>query len=261
MPAGDIDALTRLMLTRPYPDPLAGTVMAETPVDSIVATGSVLWVTFTPSAALIHDAANYATLTVHKRTAGGAAVVVAQVSTSSGDWNPGVPVALSIVAAAVTANDMISVTIAKTGTGVIVPSGLFQILPSPTYIDQKIVDKTSFIYTRLGKRYAIPFVAPYPEAMLDWLTTLVTHEAFKKRGYNPGAADDDDAISGAATVALAEIKEASDAKDGLFDLPLRADIPGTSGVTVGPLGTSQASPYEWVDDQAAAIFSAGSSNG
>ncbi len=46
------------------------------------------------------------------------------------------------------------------------------------------------------------------------------------------------------------MKEAADSAEGLFELPLRADLE-TSGVSKGgPLGYTEASPYRWTDRQA-----------
>lgn len=124
---------------------------------------------------------------------------------------------------------------------------------SPGWIQVNLDDWSEEIEDLLRKRYAVPFVAPAPRIILRWLTKLTTADAYERRGWDPGA--EKDRITAAAEKALAEIKEAADAKDGLFDLPLRADQTGVSGVHVGPMGSSQASPYSWVDDQAAAVTS------
>ncbi len=122
---------------------------------------------------------------------------------------------------------------------------------SPGFIAARILIRTSFINTRLRKRYgnSLPFVAPIPEAVLGWLVSLVTLDVLRKRGINPNdpAAElyrEDFAL------ALAEIKEAADSKDGLFDIPTGDPDPedGTSAVTTGgPLGYAEASPYVWAD--------------
>lgn len=87
-----------------------------------------------------------------------------------------------------------------------------------------------------------------PEAVLGWMVALVTVDLYLKRGVNP----QDPVIEmyrGAADKALAELKEAADSKDGLFDLPTADD--GDSAVTTGgPLGYTETSPYEWTDKQA-----------
>lgn len=108
---------------------------------------------------------------------------------------------------------------------------------------------SSLIDARLGKRYATPFAAASPPTIVTlWLTRLVTPEVYKKRGVDPTDTEIDQIIKD-RDQALAEIKEAADAKDGLFELPLRADN-DTVGVTRGaPLGSSEQSPYIWAQKQ------------
>jgi hypothetical protein len=50
--------------------------------------------------------------------------------------------------------------------------------------------------------------------------------------------------------ALAWLKEAADAKDGLIDLPLRADTTASGISRGGPLAYTETSPYAWTDVQA-----------
>lgn len=101
---------------------------------------------------------------------------------------------------------------------------------------------------RLRKRYAAPFVAPYPEAVLSWLTDLVTFDAFMLRGFNPSSMQDQ-LVADEAKRAEAEILEAANSDVGLFDLPLRQDTT-TSGIARGgPFGYAEASPYAWIDRQ------------
>ncbi|HEY6464090.1 MAG TPA: hypothetical protein VIY73_28170 [Polyangiaceae bacterium] len=90
--------------------------------------------------------------------------------------------------------------------------------------------------------------SPVPEAFLDWLTVLVTLDAYDKRGHNP----QDPALARLATRELevrAEVKEAADSKDGLYDLPTSEDE--SSAISSGgPLGASSASPYVSFSEQA-----------
>lgn len=105
---------------------------------------------------------------------------------------------------------------------------------------------SSYINSRLQKRYLVPFASPVPETILGWLSALVSLDVMRARGVNP---QDPQAelLKGDRDNALAEIKEAADAKDGLFELPVREDI-ATSAVAFGsPLGYSETSPYVWTD--------------
>ena len=108
---------------------------------------------------------------------------------------------------------------------------------------------SSWIDARLGKRYAVPFQAPYPVAVSGWLARIVTRQLYLKLGVDPSD-QQFTSIDSDAKDAMAEIKEAAEAKDGLFELPLRADATA-QGVTRGtPLGYSETSPYRWTTIQA-----------
>lgn len=134
---------------------------------------------------------------------------------------------------------------------------------TPTAVDQLVADlgdltpiilgRQAYLESRLFKRYQTPFAAPAPEAAKQWLCDLVVERMYTRRGGNPDT-DLLDAVTRAADTARAELKEAADAKDGLFDLPLRQADPNVSGISRGgPLGYSEASPYDWPDAQAEAI--------
>ncbi len=127
---------------------------------------------------------------------------------------------------------------------------------SPGFVDMRILIRTSYINARLRKRYGnngtnstLPFTAPIPEVVLGWLTALVTLDVLRKRGINPNDPQAEMYKTDFDT-AMAEIKEAADSKDGLFDLPTGTPDPedGESSVTTGgPLGYAEASPYAWTN--------------
>lgn len=98
---------------------------------------------------------------------------------------------------------------------------------------------------RLRKRYAVPFAQPYITHLKRWVAQILTPEAFDALGVRPSD-EIQDRIEERRTQALAQIKEAADSKDGLYELPLKSDSPGTSGI-VRPaiLSTSDADPYKW----------------
>ena len=114
---------------------------------------------------------------------------------------------------------------------------------SACFIAGRIAIRTSWIHSRLRKRYgaSLPFSEPVPEIILNWITALVTLDAMRKRGMNPQdpAAE---LMREDATRAEAEVKEAADSKDGLFDLP-SPEEGGSNVTTGGPLGYSETSPY------------------
>ena len=122
----------------------------------------------------------------------------------------------------------------------------------PGFLQVTLDDWSDEINARLRKRYAVPFAAPTPPIILRWLNKLATREAYHARGYNPSSKEDQVAIEDAANRIEVELKEAADSKDGLFELPLRADN-ASSGVAVGgPLSYSETSPYKWTDVQRSA---------
>lgn len=89
---------------------------------------------------------------------------------------------------------------------------------------------------------------PVPETILNWLVTLVTWDVYRRRGVNPQDSGLE-LLRGEVETCLLELKEAADGKDGLIDIPSSED--GDSAITTGgPLGTSEASPYAWTDQEA-----------
>lgn len=151
---------------------------------------------------------------------------------------------------------MAYLSVAEWKSRTIMPGGDVDALEAqePGFLSNALGDWTDEIEDRLRKRYAVPFVAPYPRAVLRWLTVLVTRDAYSKRGFNPSSEQDTASIITPAERAEASIKEAADSKDGLYDLPLRADALDASGIVKGePMGDAQASPYSWVDAQAEAL--------
>jgi hypothetical protein len=116
------------------------------------------------------------------------------------------------------------------------------------FLDARIAVRSSLINARLQKRYVVPFVPPYPETVLGWLTALVTVDAYKKRGWNPSDAQSAQVVQDAVD-ALAEMKEAADSAEGLFELPVRENNLTSAVSKGGPLGYSETSPYVGFDLQ------------
>lgn len=118
----------------------------------------------------------------------------------------------------------------------------------PGWVDGQLQYWSAWIDSRLAKRYATPFDTPYPVAVKGWLNRLVTLRVYLRRGVDPGDRQVAE-IKLDAESAQAEIKEAADAKDGLYELPLRADTTA-GGVKRGtPRVYSEASPYVGFDVQ------------
>jgi hypothetical protein len=121
------------------------------------------------------------------------------------------------------------------------------------YIASRLAVHSSKIRSRLRKRYADLVVGDVPEIILGWLVSLVTFDAYMKRGIDAADAQFD-LVKEQAGAANDELKEAADAELGLLDIPLRESTTTTEGITKGtPLAYSEPSPWDWTDVQAEAI--------
>lgn len=127
----------------------------------------------------------------------------------------------------------------------------------PGFLQAQIDDESSWIAGRLRKRYAVEgFDANPPGIVLKWLNKIVTLEAFDKRGFDSLSPEGQRTITASET-ARAEVKEAAESVEGLFDLPLRNDSTASGISQGGPLGYAEASPYTANDRQREAIESNG----
>ena len=116
------------------------------------------------------------------------------------------------------------------------------------WIDRKLRAISYAVDARLRKRYSVPFSSPYPDQVCDWVARLMDVALLMKRGVD---ATDEQFISivDDSKRAREEIKEAADAEEGLFDLPV-LDTADASAISKGaPLGYSEASPYVGADVQ------------
>ncbi len=120
----------------------------------------------------------------------------------------------------------------------------------PGHIDALLEGWSRWIDARLRKRYAVPFEAPYPETVKEWLARLVTLRAYFKLGVDVND-EQYPSVQNDHNEAKEEIKEAANAVDGLFDLPLAPAVQTSGIVRGGPLVYSEASPYVAFDDQLA----------
>lgn len=117
------------------------------------------------------------------------------------------------------------------------------------FIARRLAYWSSLIEARLRKRYVVPFVAPVPDIVLGWLVDLVTVDVYNARGWNPSDEQAAEIVQ-AKTDALELLKEAADSETGLFDLPLRNDLPTSAIVADVPFGYSEQDPYTAFDRQA-----------
>lgn len=113
---------------------------------------------------------------------------------------------------------------------------------------------SSKLRNRLAKRYAVDFTdpGPVPGQIKDWLTTLVDVHVLKYTGGVPDGREDEWAKNDLEKVE-AETKEAADAENGLYELPLRnTDTLGSSAINKGgPFGATYLTVYDVWDGIAA----------
>lgn len=142
-------------------------------------------------------------------------------------------------------------TVAEFRVRTIMPQAEVDVLESrePDFLQTTLNDCSEWVNARLQKRYATPFVAPYPAIVLMWVVRLATPIAYGKLGWQPSSESDAAAVLSPATEAKAEIKEAADSKEGLFELPLRQDTTATGVSRGAPICYTETSPYVWADIQ------------
>lgn len=119
----------------------------------------------------------------------------------------------------------------------------------PGWIASQLDFWSNWIDSRLAKRYAVPFASPTPTVVKGWLARVVTLQLYLKRGVD--ATDGQYAsIVDQDREARDEIKEAANAVEGLFELPLKQDAPGVNGVSKGFVqGYAEPTAYDWTDKQ------------
>lgn len=135
-------------------------------------------------------------------------------------------------------------TIAEFKMRTIMPSQQIDRLESlhPGWLDAQLEASSRYVDMYLAKRYAVPFSAPYPEAVRSWVARMVTARAYLHHGI-PASDAQQALVASDADKAETEVKEAADGNLGLIDLP-KSDLAQGSGVTLGgPRVYSESSPY------------------
>lgn len=117
------------------------------------------------------------------------------------------------------------------------------------FVDGLLEDYSSYVWSRLSKRYAPFDAASVPQVILVWLTALVQLDCYMRLGFSPSS-EMDGQIVAKADQAKADLLEAANSETGLFGIPLRQDTPGTSGISKGrPIIKHDTSPYDWIRNQ------------
>jgi hypothetical protein len=120
---------------------------------------------------------------------------------------------------------------------------------APGWLDAQLAYWSGWIDSRLRKRYAAPFSAPYPQAVQGWLARIVTERAWLRRGVNPQD-EQWQSVHNDAEEAKREVLEAANGELGLFELPLRGDTNASGLAHAFGHAYSEASPYVSLDGQA-----------
>jgi hypothetical protein len=94
----------------------------------------------------------------------------------------------------------------------------------------------------LTNTWAAP--TPVPEAILRWLTILVSAEVLERHGGVESTEPIFERLMKRVEIAEAELAEAANSQTGLFDLPVNDDS-DTAISSGGPLSYSEAGPYTW----------------
>lgn len=120
---------------------------------------------------------------------------------------------------------------------------------TPGWTDEQLALVSARFDARLAKRYAVPFAAPYPQVLGEWIAAVVSMRAYLKRGVS--ALDEQfQEYKAQHDAALKELEEAANSEMGLWELPLRADNAASAVAQGFPRGYSEQSPYAAFDQQA-----------
>jgi hypothetical protein len=121
---------------------------------------------------------------------------------------------------------------------------------TPGWLNAQLVGVSARVTGRLAKRYGVYTAPPYPEVIKQWVTDIVSFNAWLKRGVSATDATIE-SYKEKHDTAYDEMREAADSEVGLFDLPRVTDGATASGINRG--GTrvyTEASPYVGFDVQA-----------
>jgi hypothetical protein len=114
---------------------------------------------------------------------------------------------------------------------------------------------SGIVDARGAKRGDVPFKAPYPIVVKQWVADLVTPRAYRSLGVRPTDEQQED-ITQALKDAREDLKEFANPQLSLLLLPLQQGGAQDSQETAPPtLAYSEASPFTWKHRQAEAVRS------
>lgn len=255
MPPTDIDVVTSMHGEKRFADATALEASGESRFgNEVVAPGTLVEIILTPTASLDANDTDFATITVYARASGVRRVVgaITTQTTGTGDWAADIPIGVTISAADVAASDILTFAITKSGAGVLVPAFSIRARSTPNFAEMKIESNSEWIEDLLRKRYDVAAIAARPPRIVkEWCEARTTRDCYVRRGVNPGSGQDKELFDRAER-AETQVREAADAKDGLFELPLISGQDPDAVVKGAPLGYSEESPYRWTDIEACA---------
>lgn len=118
----------------------------------------------------------------------------------------------------------------------------------PGWLEAQLADRSTWVSSRLAKRFRVPFSAPYSPTVQGWIAQMVTLRAYIHHGVV--ATDEQmELITKEAEKAEAEVKEAADGSLSLIDLA-PSDQSRDRVEFGGVLSYSEASPYVQYDIEA-----------
>ena len=150
-----------------------------------------------------------------------------------------------------------AVPLPGTGLTVSFPPGIYA--TNNVYVGQGVTTAASVPLTGTGLTAQFPAGTyatdnvyeaepPVPQAVLSWMTAILTEQMYKKRGRDaadPAMVD----VTADAKLANDEITEAANSQTGLYDLPLNDAVDATGVSKGGPLSYTETSPYIAADIQ------------
>jgi hypothetical protein len=116
------------------------------------------------------------------------------------------------------------------------------------WLQATIDSETARVYAKLRKRYAVPFIAPVPTIVREWVAAYVDHRMLVKIGVSVGDVVIEAVKARVDATALA-ITDAAESVEGLTELPLNADAGASGVISPATFFYSETSPFRAWDLQ------------
>jgi hypothetical protein len=121
---------------------------------------------------------------------------------------------------------------------------------APGFVGKQLTFVSLWIDSRLRKRYKAPFTQqPITELLQYWLSRIVASACYTRRGWDPSGVDAELIIAD-GNAARAEVLEAADGENGLFELTFNDSLDASAVSKPATRGYSEHSPYVGFSRQA-----------